>query len=130
MSIVKDSLKTALLSKPMAALLGIVLIFLIAVGYLFGYFFTYKETIVSIQPVEIYIMKAKKQTTEFNYNVYFRYQGNETTYVSQLQSCVIKPKIDDTVVKAQQVHYSYTTLFNSGENIRLMNQNELFCVQK
>lgn len=130
MSIVKDSVKTAVFSKPMAFLLVLVAVFFAMVGYLFGYFFTYKETVVSVTPVQINVMKVKKQNTDSKYNVYYRYTDKEITYVIKLTSCVIKPKIEGTVLKGEQVRYTYTTMFNKGEETRLSKPNELFCVQK
>lgn len=130
MSILKESLKTALISKPMALLVIMILIFLGAVGYFVGYLTTYQETVVSTTPLEIHVMKVKKQNIDNKYNVYFRYGDKEVTYVSKLSACVIKPKIEGTTIKGEQIHYSYTTMFNNGQDTRLLKPNELFCVQK
>lgn len=130
MSILKDSLKTALFSKPMAILVVMILLFLGAVGYFIGYLATYKETIVSTTPVELNIIKVMKQNVDGKYNVYYRYKDNETTYAIKLSSCVIKPKLDGTVVKAENIQYTYSTVFNDGSESRLSKPSQIFCVQK
>lgn len=130
MSILKESLKTALLSKPMALLVIMILIFLGAIGYFVGYLATYQETIVSTTPVELNIIKVMKQNTDGRYNVYYRYKDNETTYALKLTACVIKPKLDGTVVKAENIQYTYSTVFNHGADSRLSKPSQLFCVQK
>ena len=130
MSILKESLKKALFSKPMALLIFMIIIFLGAVGYFFAYLTTYQETFVSSTPVELNIIKVTKQNVGGKYNVYFRYKDNETTYAIKLSSCIIKPKLDGTVIKAEKIKYTYSTVFNDGTDSRLSNTSQLFCVQQ
>lgn len=130
MSILKESLKAAVFSKPMAMLIVFVLIFLGFVGYFVGYLSSYKETIVSTTPVELHILKVIKQNVDGRYNVYYRIKDNETTYALKLSSCVIKPKLDDTLVKADTIQYTYSTIFRNGSESRLSKPQQLFCVQK
>jgi hypothetical protein len=130
MSILKDSLKETLFSKPMALLIGMALIFFFIVFYFFGYVINYKETVVSKEKVEIHVLKAKSQSVKDKYNVYYRYKDNDTTYFIKVDNCTIKPKLNDSLIQAERIHYSYETLFRSGSDSRLDSPSNLFCVKK
>lgn len=130
MSILKDSLKETLYSKPMALLVSLILIFIFTVSYFFGYVINYKETIVSKEKVEIHVLNAKLQSTKDKYNIYYRYKDTDTTYVIKVENCTIKPKLNDSIVRAEKIHYSYETIFRSGNDTRLDSPSNLFCVKK
>lgn len=131
MSILKDSLKSAMSGKAFKALVVLGVLFVLAVIYLFGYFFTYQETLTSKESVSLQILNVKTlDVPRLTHRVYYKVNDNEHLYIVNVEHCVIKPKMVGTKIVAEKAYYSYTTQFNSGKHSRLVDVNNIFCVKQ